>query len=467
MHRWQQPNPLDRVFLALDEAWRHCGLPGVDIHLHLELDGRVDVEGLGLALRGLHRMYPATAARLVLGGPFAAAGWRLAAANESRAGQALRVVNQPDASRTTIALPGAAQVGDRLDWRHTPPYQITVIRCADDDHVIVRWPHALMDARGGATLVEEMAGLYDELAPLPPGERDARVTALASRGDETRRDFGALTRTHAEAPTPAMNRTARDVGRCPPGWTPLRICEPRRAGVPEAIGLSVRHLSPRDAEQVRAAAWQTCGLGGVAEYVRACAVRAFHEVVGGAGPGACYSTLHLIDNRRRRDPGPVCHNVFSSLPVFVPAEIAADVRAVGERMQAAARGAIETGWMHRRLAHLRRLARVPTWLLARLLQRSLLSPRARLPTGLANAPSLPLGFMGDFSRPLRRFCGASVRNVLGIRPPAVHSGIGVNVNAAVGRMNVAVTYFEPRVSTATVERFLDACVASMLATPRA
>jgi hypothetical protein len=423
-------------------------LPGVDIRLQLELTGRVDIDGLRLAVRALHRVYPATNARLTSAGWWSGPRWRFDDGPESSGG-----VSETDGSGLGEIL------AQRHYWTAAPPLQLVVVRNPDaDDYVVVRWPHAFMDARGAATLTEAIGRLYEELTVLPADQRQAHINGLTSAGDELRTDFGALTTTPPEHTAKAV-----DLARRPAGQPPVLLCEPLDPAQIGGIGLQIRKLTPGETAQVREASLRVCGMARQADFIRACGISAFHAVAPRPlPPGACYSTQQLIDNRRRRDPGPVCHNIFTALPVFVPAAIAGDRRAVADRFRDAASLALETGWMPRRLRQLRRLARVPTWMLARAMAASFRSARSWLPTGLANAPSLPLGFMGDFSRPLKRFCGAELVNVYGVRTPAIQPGIGVSVNVAMDRMNIAVSYFEARVSPETVRRFIDAYEAALL-----
>jgi hypothetical protein len=62
--RYQEPNPIDLYFFAADQAIRRIGLPGTNIHLCLELNGRVDVDGLRRSVDLLRRIYPAVGSRL-------------------------------------------------------------------------------------------------------------------------------------------------------------------------------------------------------------------------------------------------------------------------------------------------------------------------------------------------------------------------------------------------------------------
>src|SRR5262245_5904221 len=76
---FHQPTPLDRIFLAIDQAWRRCGLPGLDIWVQIECDGRVDLPGMNSALQALARRYPAVNSRLMPAGFLHGRRWRMVA----------------------------------------------------------------------------------------------------------------------------------------------------------------------------------------------------------------------------------------------------------------------------------------------------------------------------------------------------------------------------------------------------
>src|SRR5690606_28712256 len=110
--------------------------------------------------------------------------------------------------------------------------------------------------------------------------------------------------------------------------------------------LAVRRLDSSEAAALRDAALRTCGFGRVADFVRAAGLCAAHETLGSRSAAAgWYSTLHLVDNRRRRDPGPVCHNVFSTLPVYVPCELAGDRAATADLIRDQTAAALASGLM--------------------------------------------------------------------------------------------------------------------------
>jgi hypothetical protein len=435
------PNPLDRLFFAIDDAWRRCGLPGVDIWIHVECVGRIDIDGMRAALRALWRLYPATCSRLERSGWSGAPRWRL----EAPAGEPELVVLTCATAKESQARV-EEEFATRIDWADRPPMRLYVLHeQSGDDRVLVRWPHAFADARGGVTLIEELARLYDERPEL---------ATLASAGDELRRDAGILERETGGQVSRAVRRARPTEIR----WTSA----PPQVGR-EKVALELRRLNGDQTAAVRAAALRVCGVARLSDYLRASAICALHKILDEpGGAGQAYSTVQLIDNRRKRDRGPVCHNLFSALPIFVPCEQAGDRRAVADVIQQAAAEALASGQMQRTWRRLKQVSLVPTALLARLLARSLRGGRRWLPLGLANAPTLPLGFMGPLATPRTTFCGAGLRNILGVRPPSVQAGFAINVNTAQERINIAASFFEPRIERTAMARYLDRYVELLL-----
>lgn len=358
----------------------------------------------------------------------------------------------------------------RVDWEQNPPFLAYLISNTDgDDAALFRWPHFFADARGGVTLIEELARLYDER--IEP-------RAVESADDEIRQDVGMFGKAEnaraADVPTEGpryawwirklWNVTARSEG---PNRDAARRVVRLATGAPairESMRLDVRRFTESQTEDVLAAAMRVCGFARLADFVRACAIRALHEQVGGPGPDACYSTMHLIEGRKRRDPGPVCHNLFAAIPVLVPAAIAGDRRAVADHIQAVAVATAGSRRAYIRWRKLAWLARVPALILARLFAANLRGGGGWLPLGLTTAPSMPLGFMGPLTKTRSEFCGAKLKNIFGVRPASFQAGFAINVNYAQGRMNIATSYFEPRVSREQIGRLIDR-FAELLRTP--
>lgn len=445
-----EPNPLDRILLATDMAWRRAGLAPADIHIHLVLGGEVPVGLLRQAVRRLYHRYPMANGRLVRRRGLRGAAWRL----DSPAPDMDQVVVLHHLQPATFAefeRQAELLLHDVMDLESAPPVRIHVLRgLADGDRIILRWPHALMDARGGVLLMEELQTIFERGDEAPPPALDL---------GEFENDFERLLN-HASL----LQRARLSLRRAAPAarirGLDRRLC----ASDPlpgERMRWFVREISVEEFREVRDASMRICGFARFADYLRACGVWALHQAVPPDAPGDVYSTLHLVDNRRRRQRGPLFHNVFSALPVRIPRELAEDRVLVADEVTRVTAEMVATGELKRRLASLDLLARAPLGVLAGLMRQGLHGKRSPLPLGLSRPPSLPMGFLGPFSRPMPEFCGAPLRNLYGLRPAAPRAGYVFNVNSALDRLNVAGVFFEPRLSKPTVNLFLDRFVAAM------
>ncbi|HPD31287.1 MAG TPA: condensation domain-containing protein [Phycisphaerae bacterium] len=452
--RYQELNPLDLYFFAADQAMRRIGLPGTNIHLCLELNGRIDVDGLKRAVQALWRVYPATGSRLERSDVTGRPRWRLDSC-PADASCVIRICELTDASEHDIHGRIEALLNEPIDLRGLPPVRFVVLRgLAEGDRLVARWPHALMDGRGGVTLLEELNRLYRESA-------DHR--SCASAGDESRRDFADLLR---EAPLVLKPREVLSSGTSlrPRDWRTVRLSDGIRLDQLGPVRFMLRRLTAEQAREARAISLRVCGFARFGDFVRACAIRALDRVAPKPLPhNAGYCTLNLIDLRKRRQAAPVCRNLTNALPMYVPARIAQDRRAVADLARDQMAEMLQSRTMLLRLATVHRFTLLPTSLLVNVLHQRLIATGLRgMPTGMGNAPSLPLGLIGSFSKGMSTFCGAELTNVYGLRPVPFQTGISVDVNEAQDRLNVAAMYYEPAISTAKMAAFLDDFAASLV-----
>lgn len=451
---YQRPNPLDFYFFAADQAMRRIGLPGTSIHLCLELKGRVDVDGLRRALSAIYRLYPAAGARLersaITGNP----RWRLDAAPPDPAG-AVTLIELPGANDAAVHDRIEALLNEPIDAERLPPLRFVIIRGQPEgDRLIARWTHALMDGRGGVTLVEELDRLYRE-SPDPD--------TCVSVGDELRDDFGDLIR---KAPLVLAPGDFLD-GSCglrPAQWRTARLTDGLTLNRLGSARFMLRRLTPEQTRRAKEVSLRVCGIARFGDFTRACAIRALDRVMPRPlPPNAGYCTLNLIDHRKRRQIAPVCRNLTSALPMYVPATVAPDRKAVADLARDQMARLIESGTILRRLAVAHRIAFIPAGALINVLQRGLSAAAMnRLASGMGNAPSLPLGLIGSFSRKMPTFCGAELTNIFGLRPVPFQTGISVDVNEAQERINVAGMYYEAAIGTERMAGFLDDFVNSLL-----
>jgi hypothetical protein len=327
------------------------------------------------------------------------------------------------------------------------------------DVLAMRWPHALMDARGGFTVLEELQRLY---------EQRVDPESLESTNEELRDDVGELI-----AKFSLLGRTRMLFGGAhggiPADWEDAHLASGSVVNDGRGLHYMVRYLSAAQVKQIHDASMRVCGSARIGNFVRACGIYALHRTIPQPlPPHAGYSTMQLIDARRRRGGRkcvPLCRNFFSALPICIPQDIASDRRATTNLIAAATREMLSQGLVARRFAVLERLSRVPVSVMARIMEASLTADkRSMLGRGLGRAPSLPMGFMGGFSRPLPTFCGAEWLNVHGAGAILPHEGFGLNLIPGNDpqRINIMVTYYEPRVTKELISTFLDRFIESLL-----
>lgn len=446
---YQNVNPLDYLFYVGDTLRRRVGLPGVNILMLLDLGGRIDVAGFNQAIRAIHKVYPATAAALERSALRGYPRWRLGRARSSSdAWLETRTVDPPteeELQRRSLEL-----LHSPLDCVRRPPVQFVLLRgMCGGDVLAMRWPHFFMDARGGVILLEEIQRLYEE-------KREDRE--LASAGDELRDDVGEMLKSLSSRVRRAAVFLGAGESRASQGEA-LRLNDgPIRYDV-RGLQYLVRTLDAEQTRRIRDAALRVCGFARMGDFVRACAIQALHRTLRPARKrGRGYTTMQQVDNRKRRQRGPVCHNFFSALPMYIPCEIADDRKATADRISEATARALSTDLIARRYAALAQLTHIPPSLLAELTRSGIRSgPGSLLGASLAKSPSLPMGFIGAFSRALPEFCGARWKNIYGMGVILPHEGFGLNVNTPndPNLLNVTATYFEPRVSGSSIRGFLD------------
>ena len=146
-------------------------------------------------------------------------------------------------------------------------------------------------------------------------------------------------------------------------------------------------------------------------------------------------------------------------------KIADDRRATADVIAEYTAEALSSGLIATKYAAMERLARLPVSVLVELMLRAYRPGAPRfLKRGLANTPSLPMGFMGSFTKPLPSFCGAGWDNVYGMGVIMPHEGFGLNLTTPNDskRLNITATYFEPCVTSATMETFLDRFIGALM-----
>jgi hypothetical protein len=450
------PNPLDLIFFAYDDAAERLGLPRGYTHVIWELDGQLDIQRVVEAVRALHTIYPVTAARLEFERFTGRPRWRLG--GRASAAEHAVVLDSVDDD-------GAAA---RRKWFEALPYRphdlaagpplVWHIRRGPSgrDVCALRYPHALMDARAGLWIHEELDRVYVERPALE---------SLRTAGDETRADFGPLLDGLSAWKRVLVAREALRRGQALPA-------EPRRlvqAAMPSDLGRlrgAWRHLTPDETLAVRANADRHCGVGRFADFVRACGLRALHELLPAAPAGATYALLNVFERRNRRQPLRQICNLSTSVPVVVAAEIADDIKRVADAIREQTGERLAAGVAVEHACALWLMTRAPTaWLGGAAARKLRPDEGARRPSrrfGLAPPPSLPLGVIGQTSRPMRSFCGVPVLNYHGFSPPVPDNGFAITVNMTDSRLNLSLVYHEHRVVPELATTLLDRCAALLL-----
>lgn len=443
------PNPLDLLFFAFDRAGARLSLPGAFIHTHLEMAGQVDVEGMKRALAGIHRLYPATQARLECSAMNGRPRWRLNCPPPDLNRLVCVHLIKP-ATEAEIYNQVDALINRRIDLVTLPPLQFHVFRgLPAGDWVVIRWPHAFMDLRGGLIILDMMDRLYRE---------EADPLSLVSAGDELLDGLGSRLRNKdrevafAAAAPPSQSGPARDL-QLPP-CPDFRILGPLRT--------AVRRLDNDRCDLAADISAKTCSPARFGAYVRACAIQALHRVMPKSSDRqGTYSIPYILEGREPPYRSPVCHNVFSLDRLHVPVTMASDRAAVArflhEGTARMTQRSLVTGHLKRALD----ITRLPPAILGAIVRHSLIKPPSAWGKGDFGAPpSLPMGFSQAFGRDKRSFCGAELRYVHAFRPPLPRAGIGLQVVAEQGRLAICGLCYEVR--WAMMNRILDDFVEVLL-----
>lgn len=463
--RYHEPNSLDYVLFAGDAALRAGGLPGSNCLGLFCLEGRVDVVGLRRAIAALYDVHPVANARLVQSGPGRRPRWRLGASQPDWT-RALVVHEIPPTGTGAVHAAAEELLNQPLDPTREPPVQWHVLRAPDgNDVVAIRWPHPLMDAKGGELFHVELNRLYHEPghAVVEADGADDPITAWINR-----------------CPRRQQRRLLRETvrNRPPSDPPPATLAQPSSDQPPGRYRYSVRTLDADAHGRVRQNAAACCGLGGLSAYQAASALRAMQRTLRcDATANLRFSTRWLMSLRPPRNPRGMFFNAFSFVPLEVGPEEVADRNAVAcrfaDRIRPALRAQIRLGQRPSRrrerdqaatnedvdpsglpfLLVTRAARRLPFWLLR--------SHRLRAAFG-ATPPALPMSQIGPFVKPLETFCNCRVRNYLGMFTVPPTRGYTLQINEFNGQLNLLLAYLDGRVDERTADAYLDLLVADLL-----
>ena len=148
-------NPLDNIFLATHESLRRRGYCGMNVMLIADVEGPLDPQAVGTALRRLGRDYPALSARIQYTPLLRRAYWRIAPDADLAEAVDYEVHEVEGISNTDACLRAVSD--DPLDPTRGPQVKLVHVRLSPDRHRLgLRWPHHLMDLEGAHRLLGEL-----------------------------------------------------------------------------------------------------------------------------------------------------------------------------------------------------------------------------------------------------------------------------------------------------------------------
>ncbi len=442
------PNPLDTMFLVADQAAGALDLPPICIHIALHLGGQVEPGRLRAALDALAGRYPPLRGRLTHN-PLGRLRWRICRPGEPAGRVPMRVIEVAGPQAAEQRLQDIYANSEVEPAEAGRPLALYVLRQPAGDVLLARIRHGLMDARGATFLLEDLDELYAagaDTAPPASDETDLfdHLIADVSLRERLRTAARALRRRPA-APVQqlgAQRLESARVGR-------LRYLR--------------QTLDEQQLQAVQDAALTRCGFGRFGDYVRACGLLAALGALATPGPETVLSTYNLINHRKRRRRHPVCRNLTSAVPLGVPARLADDVVATADALRDQTLAAMNEQHSRRQFAALAVLMALPAPLLSGTLRRGWTGQKGAS-AGLLAPPTLPLGLMGPFSRPMPTFCGQPLENYYGLATARPLPGFTVDINTTGRAMNICVGYHDGLVSTGTMQRWLSGFVAALTGT---
>ncbi len=150
-------NGTDYMMSVFDRQLRTIGCSGNLSHLILGVPLSPDGEALRARLVQVGEALPMLSARQKRGWFSLLPYWQLPTKNARRP-PSLRTVSVDSMKRQSLETLRAAVFNESLDVEHGELVRFTVLQAADRAEVIMTWAHALMDARGGETLLSWIGG---------------------------------------------------------------------------------------------------------------------------------------------------------------------------------------------------------------------------------------------------------------------------------------------------------------------
>lgn len=441
------------MFFAADQASQRLGLSNLNIQIVLELAGQVDLDRLRRAVSVLHRVYPASAATceysLLRGLP----RWRLDHdPPDPHVVTPVHRINRSTDEDLHRAIEGIYATA--IDVTRRPGVVVHVLRGEDGrDVLLTRFAHKLMDARGATFYLEDLDKFY---------ENDGNSGGVDCANEENRDDYARLLKgmTAADRIKTLFQSSAAHGKEM---QSVFHLAHPPLSR--DQIGTLrclFRRLTPEQSKQIQDNAMRVCGFGRFGDYLRACAIRTFHRTVSNGGDGAAYTTLNLVNNRKRRERTPVCRNLTSAIPLSVPASAVEDIPRTADilRDQMLEQKSTEHG--AHQFATLSLLMRTPTPIAGTFIHAGWTSRRRKRQSGVFAPPSLPLGIMGPFTRPMPTFCGEGLENYYGFATARPLPGFTIDVNITADRINICGGYYDGLIPSDTMRTLIDGTIDAAL-----
>lgn len=416
---------------------RQRGYPGTGTFIMLDAVGPLEPDDVLTALRRTLETHPTTAST--------------AAVSYWRAWPVWRIPDRPvtpyyvfdDLSREAdwiAATEQRCQERFSIGWDPACPPQVRLEHYrgpGEQQRLVIRWPHALMDADGAQHFLAEMSRLADDTpAPLPNHLLpDGQTHNPCTQHGILRRLRLAVRAFRARAP------------RAPVQETSLCNSLPNRPADSRRLRYLVRPWSPEMVERMRENARQVAPSGPAlySRYIGGCVLRALHRVHVEHGRTLPYYGASFPLGVRGVARRPLTGNYLVSTALRVTPERIADPRAVAEDIDRQLRE-----YAQRRLDL---AGQAMLWLLAQLRfsqYRRLMGLQVRrqpFATGYS--------FYGEIDPPLRRFLGAEVTNLWGCGALSIPPGWNVTLSKFKDRINFAIAWPDEAFPENVVQRYAD------------
>ncbi|MBX3393971.1 MAG: hypothetical protein KF841_01250 [Phycisphaerae bacterium] len=439
-------NPCDYLFWGQHRMNARRGQGGNVAFMLMDLEGELRADWLRDALAAVIKEHPVILGRfdctLITGRPM----WTVHAPARSDLDRAVdRAFRHEDLRndphwRETLAERSA--VGNVTNWNTNADPLVRLEHYALPNYsarLIIRWPHALMDAEGAQWFLGELSRCGAGQSPRPASLADDHeiIDPIAAHGLPTRcRLFArgaSYQRTHSKSR--------------------IRLMPPESTTGPIDHRVIHRNLSAEETRRVQAAARLTMPSGPLlyARHLAASIVRAVHRLYLQRGIETDAYLITLPMRVGSSDPAgklfsrrPMNGNYLISPMLCIPRGIAADPQAIGEMITN------QLTSYHERRGDL--LQWTMMWA-ASLIHAWVYELVFALPFG-GGSFATGNSFYGEIDSPVRRMGDATVSNLWGGGPNTTPPGLNPVFSRFADRLNLTLTYTRPAISDATAAEYV-------------